>query len=482
MRGDYSGDTKGSGIEMKRTLYDKLWEEHIVRRQAGSDLSLIYIDRHLIHEVTSPQAFDGMRLNSRPIWRTQSNLAVVDHNVATIDRHLGIKDKISRQQIEALETNTSTYKIKFIDLQDPHQGIVHVIGPELGATLPGMTVVCGDSHTSTHGALAALAFGIGTSEVEHVLATNCLLLKKMKNFSIRLDGKVGKQVSAKDIILFIIGKIGIAGATGHTIEFEGEAIEALSVEERMTICNMSIEAGAKSGLVAFDLVTENYVKNRPLSPRGEKLEKALSYWRTLKSDRGAYFDQKLHIEAKNISPQVTWGTNPEMVTSFDGKIPSENQMKTPEKVQAFKRAVDYMGLIPGSPIKDISINKVFIGSCTNSRIEDLRAAANILKGKKKSKTLSQALVVPGSGLVKKQAEEEGLHEVFLSAGFEWRDPGCSMCLGMNADRLNETERCASTSNRNFEGRQGRGGRTHLLSPQSAAASAIAGRLVDAGSL
>tara|TARA_B100000575_G_scaffold294130_1_gene308173 strand:- start:10549 stop:11952 length:1404 start_codon:yes stop_codon:yes gene_type:complete len=467
---------------MKRTLYDKLWEEHIVRRQAGSDLSLIYIDRHLIHEVTSPQAFDGMRLNSRPIWRTQSNLAVVDHNVATIDRHLGIKDKISRQQIEALETNTSTYKIKFIDLQDPHQGIVHVIGPELGATLPGMTVVCGDSHTSTHGALAALAFGIGTSEVEHVLATNCLLLKKMKNFSIRLDGKVGKQVSAKDIILFIIGKIGIAGATGHTIEFEGEAIEALSVEERMTICNMSIEAGAKSGLVAFDLVTENYVKNRPLSPRGEKLEKALSYWRTLKSDRGAYFDQKLHIEAKNISPQVTWGTNPEMVTSFDGKIPSENQMKTPEKVQAFKRAVDYMGLIPGSPIKDISINKVFIGSCTNSRIEDLRAAANILKGKKKSKTLSQALVVPGSGLVKKQAEEEGLHEVFLSAGFEWRDPGCSMCLGMNADRLNETERCASTSNRNFEGRQGRGGRTHLLSPQSAAASAIAGRLVDAGSL
>lgn len=482
MRGDYSGDTKGSGIEMKRTLYDKLWEEHIVRRQVGSDLSLIYIDRHLIHEVTSPQAFDGMRLNSRPIWRTQSNLAVVDHNVATIDRHLGIKDKISRQQIEALETNTSTYKIKFIDLQDPHQGIVHVIGPELGATLPGMTVVCGDSHTSTHGALAALAFGIGTSEVEHVLATNCLLLKKMKNFSIRLDGKVGKQVSAKDIILFIIGKIGIAGATGHTIEFEGEAIEALSVEERMTICNMSIEAGAKSGLVAFDLVTENYVKNRPLSPRGEKLEKALSYWRTLKSDRGAYFDQKLHIEAKNISPQVTWGTNPEMVTSFDGKIPSENQMKTPEKVQAFKRAVDYMGLIPGSPIKDISINKVFIGSCTNSRIEDLRAAANILKGKKKSKTLSQALVVPGSGLVKKQAEEEGLHEVFLSAGFEWRDPGCSMCLGMNADRLNETERCASTSNRNFEGRQGRGGRTHLLSPQSAAASAIAGRLVDAGSL
>ena len=482
MRGDYSGDTKGSGIEMKRTLYDKLWEEHIVRRQAGSDLSLIYIDRHLIHEVTSPQAFDGMRLNSRPIWRTQSNLAVVDHNVATIDRHLGIKDKISRQQIEALETNTSTYKIKFIDLQDPHQGIVHVIGPELGATLPGMTVVCGDSHTSTHGALAALAFGIGTSEVEHVLATNCLLLKKMKNFSIRLDGKVGKQVSAKDIILFIIGKIGIAGATGHTIEFEGEAIEALSVEERMTICNMSIEAGAKSGLVAFDLVTENYVKHRPLSPRGEKLEKALSYWRTLKSDRGAYFDQKLHIEAKNISPQVTWGTNPEMVTSFDGKIPSENQMKTPEKVQAFKRAVDYMGLIPGSPIKDISINKVFIGSCTNSRIEDLRAAANILKGKKKSKTLSQALVVPGSGLVKKQAEEEGLHEVFLSAGFEWRDPGCSMCLGMNADRLNETERCASTSNRNFEGRQGRGGRTHLLSPQSAAASAIAGRLVDAGSL
>ena len=467
---------------MKQTLYDKLWKEHIVRSLEGSNLSLIYIDRHLIHEVTSPQAFEGMRLNARPLWRTESNLAVVDHNVATVDRHLGIKDKISRQQIEALENNTSAFKIKFIDLKNPLQGIVHVIGPELGATLPGMTVVCGDSHTSTHGALAALAFGIGTSEVEHVLATSCLLLKKMKNFSICLDSKVGNQVSAKDIILYIIGKIGIAGATGCTIEFRGEGIEALSVEERMTICNMSIEAGAKSSLVAFDSVTEDYVKNRPLSPGGEKLESALSYWRTLKSDPGAYFDRELHLDPKNISPQVTWGTNPEMVTSFDGRIPSENQMKTPEQVQAFKRAVDYMGLVPGSPIKDISIDKVFIGSCTNSRIEDLRAAANILKGKMKSKTVSQALVVPGSGLVKRQAEEEGLHEVFLSAGFEWRDPGCSMCLGMNSDRLNEAERCASTSNRNFEGRQGRGGRTHLLSPQSAAASAIAGRLVDAGSL
>ena len=467
---------------MKQTLYDKLWEEHVVRSQEESNLSLIYIDRHLIHEVTSPQAFEGMRLNARPLWRTESNLAVVDHNVATVDRHLGIKDKISRQQIEALENNTSAFKIKFIDLKNPFQGIVHVIGPELGATLPGMTVVCGDSHTSTHGALAALAFGIGTSEVEHVLATSCLLLKKMKNFSICLGSKVGNQVSAKDIILYIIGKIGIAGATGCTIEFRGEGIEALSVEERMTICNMSIEAGAKSSLVAFDSVTEDYVKNRPLSPGGEKLESALSYWRTLKSDPGAYFDRELHLDAKNISPQVTWGTNPEMVTSFDGRIPSENQMKTSEQVQAFKRAVDYMGLVPGSPIKDISIDKVFIGSCTNSRIEDLRAAANILKGKMKSKVVSQALVVPGSGLVKRQAEEEGLHEVFLSAGFEWRDPGCSMCLGMNSDRLNETERCASTSNRNFEGRQGRGGRTHLLSPQSAAASAIAGRLVDAGSL
>jgi 3-isopropylmalate/(R)-2-methylmalate dehydratase large subunit len=467
---------------MKQTLYDKLWEEHVVRRPEGSNLSLIYIDRHLIHEVTSPQAFDGMRLNARPLWRTESNLAVVDHNVATVDRHLGIKDKISRQQIEALENNTSTFKIKFIDLKNPFQGIVHVIGPELGATLPGMTVVCGDSHTSTHGALAALAFGIGTSEVEHVLATSCLLLKKMKNFSICLDSRVGSQVSAKDIILYIIGKIGIAGATGCTIEFRGEGIEALSVEERMTICNMSIEAGAKSSLVAFDSVTEDYVKNRPFSPGGEKLESALSYWRTLKSDPGAYFDRELHLDAKNISPQVTWGTNPEMVTSFDGRIPSENEMKTPEQLQAFKRALDYMGLIPGSPIKDISIDKVFIGSCTNSRIEDLRAAANILKGKVKSQVVSQALVVPGSGLVKRQAEDEGLHEVFLSAGFEWRDPGCSMCLGMNSDRLNEAERCASTSNRNFEGRQGRGGRTHLLSPQSAAASAIAGRLVDARSL
>ena len=467
---------------MKQTLYDKLWEEHVVRSPEGSNLSLIYIDRHLIHEVTSPQAFDGMRLNARPLWRTESNLAVVDHNVATVDRHLGIKDKISRQQIEALENNTSAFKIKFIDLKNPFQGIVHVIGPELGATLPGMTVVCGDSHTSTHGALAALAFGIGTSEVEHVLATSCLLLKKMKNFSICLDSKVGNQVSAKDIILYIIGKIGIAGATGCTIEFRGEGIEALSVEERMTICNMSIEAGAKSSLVAFDSVTEDYVKNRPLSPGVEKLESALSYWRTLKSDPGAYFDRELHLDAKNISPQVTWGTNPEMVTSFAGRIPSENQIKTPEQVQAFKRAVDYMGLVPGSPIKDISIDKVFIGSCTNSRIEDLRAAANILKGKIKSQVVSQALVVPGSGLVKRQAEDEGLHEVFLSAGFEWRDPGCSMCLGMNSDRLNEAERCASTSNRNFEGRQGRGGRTHLLSPQSAAASAIAGRLVDAGSL
>ena len=467
---------------MKQTLYDKLWDEHVVRSQEGSNLSLIYIDRHLIHEVTSPQAFEGMRLNARPLWRTESNLAVVDHNVATVDRHLGIKDKISRQQIEALENNTSAFKIKFIDLKNPFQGIVHVIGPELGATLPGMTVVCGDSHTSTHGALAALAFGIGTSEVEHVLATSCLLLKKMKNFSICLGSKVGNQVSAKDIILYIIGRIGIAGATGCTIEFRGEGIEALSVEERMTICNMSIEAGAKSSLVAFDSVTEDYVKNRPLSPGGEKLESALSYWRTLKSDPGAYFDFELLLDAKNISPQVTWGTNPEMVTSFDGRIPSENQMKTSEQIQAFKRAVDYMGLVPGSPIKDISIDKVFIGSCTNSRIEDLRAAANILKGKMKSKVVSQALVVPGSGLVKRQAEEEGLHEVFLSAGFEWRDPGCSMCLGMNSDRLSEAERCASTSNRNFEGRQGRGGRTHLLSPQSAAASAIAGRLVDAGSL
>ncbi len=467
---------------MKQTLYDKLWGEHVVRSQDGSDLSLIYIDRHLIHEVTSPQAFEGMRLNARPLWRTESNLAVVDHNVATVDRHLGIKDKISRQQIEALENNTSAFKIKFIDLKNPFQGIVHVIGPELGATLPGMTVVCGDSHTSTHGALAALAFGIGTSEVEHVLATSCLLLKKMKNFSICLGSKVGNQVSAKDIILYIIGRIGIAGATGCTIEFRGEGIEALSVEERMTICNMSIEAGAKSSLVAFDSVTEDYVKNRPFTPVGEKLESALSYWRTLKSDPGAYFDRELHLDAKNISPQVTWGTNPEMVTSFDGRIPSENQMKTPEQVQAFKRAVDYMGLVPGSPIKDISIDKVFIGSCTNSRIQDLRAAANILKGKMKSKVVSQALVVPGSGLVKRQAEEEGLHEVFLSAGFEWREPGCSMCLGMNSDRLNEAERCASTSNRNFEGRQGRGGRTHLLSPQSAAASAIAGRLVDAASL
>ena len=313
---------------MKQTLYDKLWEEHVVRSPEGSNLSLIYIDRHLIHEVTSPQAFEGMRLNARPLWRTESNLAVVDHNVATVDRHLGIKDKISRQQIEALENNTSAFKIKFIDLKNPFQGIVHVIGPELGATLPGMTVVCGDSHTSTHGALAALAFGIGTSEVEHVLATSCLLLKKMKNFSICLDSKVGNQVSAKDIILYIIGKIGIAGATGCTIEFRGEGIEALSVEERMTICNMSIEAGAKSSLVAFDSVTEDYVKNRPLSPGGEKLESALSYWRTLKSDPGAYFDRELHLDAKNISPQVTWGTNPEMVTSFDGKIPSENQMKT----------------------------------------------------------------------------------------------------------------------------------------------------------
>ena len=468
---------------MKKTLYDKLWEEHIVRGEKTDDSNcLIYIDRHLIHEVTSPQAFDGLNINNRQLWRRETNLAVVDHNVSTINRHLGITDKISKLQLDTLEKNTSAHDIKLIDLNDPKQGIVHVIGPELGATLPGMTVVCGDSHTSTHGALAALAFGIGTSEVEHVFATNCLLLKKMKNLSIEIRGVLKDNVSAKDIILYVIGRIGISGATGYTIEFRGDTVESLSIESRMTICNMSIEAGAKSGLVAFDGITEEYLRDRPLSPVGREFENALLHWRTLKSDDGAIFDDVIYIDAEQILPQVTWGTNPGMVTSFSATVPSEKDFKTPQGKISHSRALTYMGLTPGDSIKNIRIDKVFIGSCTNSRIEDLRAAASVLKGKHKSNDVAQALVVPGSGLVKEQAEKEGLHEVFLSAGFEWRDPGCSMCLGMNSDKLLEGERCASTSNRNFEGRQGRGGRTHLLSPMSAAASAIAGKLIDAGSL
>ena len=468
---------------MEKTLYDKLWDDHFISLEDENDNSgLLYIDRHLIHEVTSPQAFEGLTLAKRNLWRTSSNLAVVDHNVPTIDRHKKISDEISRLQVETLNSNTKKRKIKYFNLKDPRQGIVHVIGPEQGATLPGMTVVCGDSHTSTHGALASLSFGIGTSEVEHVLATQCLRAKKSKNMLIKINGKLDIDVYAKDIILFVIGKIGIAGGTGHAIEFAGDVIDKISVEGRMTICNMAIEAGAKAGLVAFDKKTEKFVVGRPLAPRGKDLELALSYWQTLKSDNFLNFDKIIEISGNNIKPQVTWGITPDMVLSFCSSIPDPKNVQNIQIKDSYLRALKYMDLHPGTPIKDVKIDKVFIGSCTNSRIEDLRVAAKVLDGRKISKNLRQAIVVPGSGLVKNQAEREGLHEIFLQSGFEWRDPGCSMCLGMNADRLNEGERCASTSNRNFEGRQGRGGRTHLLSPSSAAASSVAGKLIDVGSL
>ena len=463
-----------------KTLYEKLFESHIVREDAGT--YLIYIDRHLVHEVTSPQAFEGLRINHRPVWRNKSILAVPDHNVPTTDRSLGISDPISKIQVETLDENCKYFGLTQFPMNDNRQGIVHVIGPEQGSTLPGMTIVCGDSHTSTHGAFGALAMGIGTSEVEHVLATQCLILKKFKTMEVRVEGRLNKGITAKDIALALIGKIGTAGGTGYAIEFTGESIRSLSMEGRMTLCNMAIEAGARAGMVAVDDVTMSYVENRPFSPKGEALEKAKAYWKTLHSDKDAKFDKVVMLNGSEILPQVTWGTSPEMVVSIEGMTPDPKNENDPSKRKSIEDALAYMGLEPNLPINQIQIDKIFIGSCTNSRIEDLREAANVLKGKKIAKNIKLALAVPGSGLVKLQAEKEGLDQIFIEAGFEWREPGCSMCLAMNADRLEPGERCASTSNRNFEGRQGAGGRTHLVSPAMAAAAGVAGHFVDVRTL
>ena len=464
-----------------RTLYDKVWDDHVVRVDEDGT-TLLYIDRHLIHEVTSPQAFEGLRLAGRKPWRTDSVLAVPDHNVPTTDRSQGIADPVSRLQVETLDRNCREFGITEFDMNDPRQGIVHVIGPEEGATLPGMTIVCGDSHTSTHGAFGALAFGIGTSEVEHVLATQCLLQKKSKNLLIEVNGRLPEGVYAKDIILAIIGRIGTAGGTGHTIEFAGEAIRSLDMAGRMTICNMSIEAGARAGMVAVDDTTIEYVAGRPFAPKGELWERAVAAWRELHSDPDAVFDRTVTLDASELKPQVTWGTSPEMVVDVDAVVPDPSQEPDAVKRSGMERALEYMGLQPGTPIRDITVDKVFIGSCTNSRIEDLREAAKVVEGRKVAGNIRQALVVPGSGLVKRQAESEGLDRIFREAGFEWREPGCSMCLAMNADRLEPGERCASTSNRNFEGRQGLGGRTHLVSPAMAAAAAVTGCFTDVRTL
>ena len=460
-----------------QTLYDKLWQQHVVHEEAGGT-TLLYIDRHLVHEVTSPQAFEGLRLAGRKPWRTASVLAVADHNVPTKDRQDGIKDPVSRLQVETLDRNCADFAINEFRMGDARQGIVHVVGPEQGATLPGMTEVCGDSHTSTHGAFAALAFGIGTSEVEHVLATQCLMTKKSKVMQIMVDGRLGKGVTAKDVALAVIGEIGTAGGTGYAVEFAGSAIRSLSMEGRMTLCNMAIEAGARAGMVAVDETTLSYVRGRPFAPRGELWDRAAAYWRTLVSDPGARFDRVVRLDAARIAPLVTWGTSPEMVAAVDGRVPDPAREPDPVKRDGMERALAYMGLAPNTPIAEIAIDKVFIGSCTNSRIEDLRAAAQVVRGRRLAANVKLAMVVPGSGLVKRQAEQEGLDQVFIAAGFEWREPGCSMCLAMNADRLEPGERCASTSNRNFEGRQGPGGRTHLVSPAMAAAAAVAGRFVD----
>lgn len=460
-----------------KTLYDKLWDAHEVR--ANDDgTSILYIDRHLVHEVTSPQAFEGLRLARRLPWRVDSMLAVPDHNVPTTDRSHGIADPVSREQVETLDRNCSELGIIEFRMNDPRQGIVHVIGPEEGATLPGITVVCGDSHTSTHGAFGALAFGIGTSEVEHVMATQCLIMKKSRNMLISVDGQLGRGVTAKDIVLAIIGKIGTAGGTGYVIEYDGDAIRALSMEGRMTICNMSIEAGARAGIVAVDEKTIAYVKGRPYAPKGDLWDEAVTVWQTLHSDPDARFDRVVHLDATTIKPQVSWGTSPEMVVPVDASVPDPATETDAVKVAGMQRALQYMGLTPGTRIQDIRLDKIFIGSCTNSRIEDLREAAAVVHGHKIADNIKLAMVVPGSGLVKRQAEREGLDRIFREAGFEWREPGCSMCLAMNADRLEPGERCASTSNRNFEGRQGQGGRTHLVSPAMAAAAAVAGHFVD----
>lgn len=462
---------------MAQTLYDKLWDAHVVH-QGADGTCLLYIDRHLVHEVTSPQAFEGLELARRKPWRIDANLAVADHNVPTTARSEGIQDPISRLQVDTLDKNCETHGITQFRMNDRRQGIVHVIGPEQGATLPGMTVVCGDSHTSTHGAMGALAFGIGTSEVEHVLATQTLLMKKSKNMLIQVDGPLPFGCTAKDLILYVIGQIGTAGGTGYAIEFGGSTVHALSMEGRMTVCNMAIEAGARSGMIAVDQCTIDYFKGRPYAPEGALWDQAVTYWQTLHSDPGATFDRVIKIDAAQILPQVSWGTSPEMVLPIDGRVPDPDKEKDDVRRSGMERALHYMGLTPNTPMVDISIDKVFIGSCTNARIEDLRAAAAVARGKRVASNVIQAMVVPGSGLVKEQAEREGLDKVFLAAGFEWREPGCSMCLAMNADRLEPGERCASTSNRNFEGRQGQGGRTHLVSPAMAAAAAIAGHFVD----
>jgi len=460
-----------------RTLYDKLWQSHVVHTEPDGT-TLLYIDRHLLHEVTSPQAFEGLRLAGRKPWRLSANLAVADHNVPTTDRKNGIADPISRLQVDTLDQNCDEFGITEFRMNDVRQGIVHVIGPEQGATLPGMTVVCGDSHTSTHGAFAALAHGIGTSEVEHVLATQCLLQKKSKTMLVKVDGALAKGVTAKDIALAVIGRIGTAGGNGYAIEFAGTAIRALSMEGRMTLCNMAIEAGARAGMVAADDTTIDYVKGRPFAPRGEQWGQAVAYWCTLHSDADAHFDQVVELDGAAIKPQVTWGTSPEMVVTIDDCVPDPARETDPVKRGGMERALAYMGLQANTPLDQIAVDKVFIGSCTNSRIEDLRAAAAVAKGRHIAPNIKLALVVPGSGLVKNQAEQEGLDKIFRAAGFEWREPGCSMCLAMNADRLEPGERCASTSNRNFEGRQGTGGRTHLVSPEMAAAAAIAGHFTD----
>ena len=455
---------------MGKTLYDKLWESHLVHKNKNGN-ALLYIDRHLIHEVTSPQAFEGLKFANRKPWRASANLAVADHNIPTEKRNEGISDPISALQINTLIMNCKDFNVPYIPMDDIRQGIVHVIGPEQGATLPGMTIVCGDSHTATHGALGALAFGIGTSEVEHVLATQCLIQQKSKNMLVMVNGKLQKGVTAKDLVLQIIKKIGTAGGTGYTIEFAGDTIKDLSIESRMTVCNMAIEAGARAGIIAPDDKTIKYLKGRMLAPKGKHWEKATKYWKSLFSDSDADFENIVQINANNISPQITWGTSPEMGLNVGEKIPLNNNSST-------QNALKYMGLSPGGSLSDYKLDKVFIGSCTNSRIEDLRSAATIVRGKKVAKNIKLALVVPGSGEVKSQAENEGLDKIFLEAGFEWREPGCSMCLAMNADKLEPEERCASTSNRNFEGRQGQGGRTHLVSPIMAAAAAVEGRFVD----
>lgn len=465
---------------MPRTLYEKLWDSHLVREESDGT-ALLYIDRHVVHEVTSPQAFEGLDVHHRKPWRIESVVATADHNVPTTPNRAetGIADPISRLQVETLDANVDKFHVKtYFGMKDRRQGIVHVIAPEQGAVLPGMTVVCGDSHTSTNGAFAALAFGIGTSEVEHVLATQTLTQKKSKSMLVKCEGALPPGVTAKDLVLAIIGKIGTAGGTGYAIEFGGSTVRALSMEGRMTVCNMAIEAGARAGMVAVDEKTIEYLRGRPYAPQGEQFDKAAAYWRTLVSDPGARFDRVVEIDSTQLKPQVTWGTSPEMVVSIEDRVPDPDKIKDPVKREAMERALTYMALEPNMPVQEIRIDKVFIGSCTNSRIEDLREAAKVVRGRRVASNVKLALVVPGSGLVKAQAEKEGLDRIFKDSGFEWRDAGCSMCLGMNDDRLSPGERCASTSNRNFEGRQGAGGRTHLVSPAMAAAAAIAGHFVD----